>query len=87
MFLFVVCCMWGSFLLEWCVCVCVCVYVYVHVIVCVCVCVCCLFRYMESFDSLGEFVDLDLLDHLDGSMLMNKKLLFLGGCDGGWGGG
>ena len=35
-------------------------------------------RYMESFDSLGEFVDLDLLDHLEGAMLMNKKLLFLG---------
>jgi len=33
---------------------------------------------MESFDSLGEFVDLDLLDHLDGAMLMNKKLMFLG---------
>ncbi len=35
-------------------------------------------RYMESFDSLGEFADLDLLDHLDGVMLMNKKLMFLG---------
>ena len=33
---------------------------------------------MESFDSLGEFVDLDLLDHLGDAMLLNDKLLFLG---------
>lgn len=35
---------------------------------------------MESFDSLGEFMDLDLLDHLGQAMLLNDKLLFLGGC-------
>ena len=33
---------------------------------------------MESFDSLGEFMDLDLLDHLGDAMLLNDKLLFLG---------
>ena len=35
-------------------------------------------RYMESFDSLGEFMDLDLLDHLGDAMLLSDKLMFLG---------
>ena len=35
---------------------------------------------MESFDSLGEFMDLDLLDHLGDAMLLNDRLLFLGTC-------
>ncbi len=38
----------------------------------------CVYRYMESFESLGEFMDIDLLDHLGDAMLMNDKLLFLG---------
>lgn len=33
---------------------------------------------MESFDSLGEFMDLDLLDHLGDGILLNDQLLFLG---------
>lgn len=33
---------------------------------------------MENFESLGEFMDLDLLDYLGDAMLLNGKLLFLG---------
>ena len=33
---------------------------------------------MERFNSVGEFMDLDLLDHLGDAMLLNDKLLFLG---------
>ena len=44
-------------------------------------------RYMESFDSLGEFMDLDLLDHLGDAMLLNDRLLFLGTWEGGKEGG
>lgn len=37
-----------------------------------------LFRYFASYQSLGEFMDLDLLDHLGSAMLLSEKLAFLG---------
>lgn len=45
---------------------------------CIIMCVCGFHRYMESFDSLGEFMDLDLLDHLGDAMLLSDRLMFLG---------
>lgn len=35
-------------------------------------------RYFDSYQSLGEFMDLDLLDHLGSAMLLSNKLAFLG---------
>jgi nuclear pore complex protein Nup85 len=35
-------------------------------------------KYFVSYQSLGEFMDLDLLDHLGAAMLLSEKLTFLG---------
>ncbi|CAI8026143.1 Nuclear pore complex protein Nup85 [Geodia barretti] len=35
-------------------------------------------RYFTSYQTLGEFMDLDLLDNLGAAMLISKKLTFLG---------
>ncbi|KAL5473916.1 hypothetical protein EMCRGX_G028483 [Ephydatia muelleri] len=35
-------------------------------------------KYFDSYQSLGEFMDLDLLDHLGSAMLLSNKLAFLG---------
>lgn len=37
-----------------------------------------MYRYMDDYKSVGEFMDLDLLDHLGDAMLLNERLLFLG---------
>ena len=37
----------------------------------------CYCRYFDSYQSLGEFMDLDLLDHLGDAMLLTEKLMFL----------
>ena len=38
----------------------------------------CVCRYFTSYQTLGEFMDLDLLDNLGAAMLISKKLTFLG---------
>ena len=35
-------------------------------------------RYFENYKNEGEFLDLDLLDHLGDTILMNERLMFLG---------
>lgn len=40
----------------------------------------CVFRYFASYQRLGEFMDLDLLDHLGSAMMLSDKLTFLGQC-------
>lgn len=35
-------------------------------------------RYFENYKNVGEFLDLDLLDHLGDTILMNERLMFLG---------
>ncbi len=35
---------------------------------------------MENYKVEGEFMDLDLLDHLGDAMLLNEQLMFLGTC-------
>ena len=36
------------------------------------------YRYFENYKNEGEFLDLDLLDHLGDTILMNERLMFLG---------
>ncbi len=36
-------------------------------------------RYFENYKNVGEFLDLDLLDHLGDTILVNERLMFLGG--------
>ena len=38
----------------------------------------CLCRYVDNYKVEGEFMDLDLLDHLGDAMLLNERLMFLG---------
>ena len=38
----------------------------------------CFCRYFENYKNVGEFLDLDLLDHLGDTILMNERLMFLG---------
>lgn len=40
----------------------------------------CAHRYMDNYKIEGEFMDLDLLDHLGDAMLLNERLMFLGIC-------
>ncbi len=35
---------------------------------------------MDNYKIEGEFMDLDLLDHLGDAMLLNERLMFLGIC-------
>ena len=35
-------------------------------------------RYFENYKNLGEFLDLDLLDNLGDTILVNERLMFLG---------
>ena len=35
-------------------------------------------RYFEHYENLGEFQDLELLDHLGEAMLLSDRLTFLG---------
>jgi hypothetical protein len=37
-----------------------------------------LYRYFDKYEDIGEFCDLNVLDHLGGAMLLSNKLAFLG---------
>ncbi len=36
------------------------------------------YRYFENYKNEGEFLDLDLLDPLGDTILLNERLMFLG---------